>query len=136
MPSGRTNPSVSSDDPLVTSASDRGSIPVPQKMAVKPRMIITTHTPGSSTSPSGAYMAITASRRSNVLVGRASRSNNHRSVRKWTRVRKDTAARGSTTVRTADPRVQTTTNTPARRTATRATDMRETLSHPSVTMRP
>ena len=121
MPVGRTNPSVINDDPLVISASLIGSMPVPQKIAVNPRTIDTTHTAGSVTSASGAYIAMIRSRVAKGRLGFANTWNRRRSVRKWSRVSVDVVARGSTTVCTAETSVQSTRTAPAIRTATRTT---------------
>ncbi len=51
---GRSKPSVSSDEPDTMNASPIGSIPVAQKMAVKPNSTKATHTPGSRSNASGA----------------------------------------------------------------------------------
>ena len=53
-PFGRTNPSVNSDEPLVTNASENGEIPVPQKATAHPRTTRVTQTAGNVSNANGA----------------------------------------------------------------------------------
>ena len=113
MPGGRTKPRVNSDEPLVANASVRGCTPVPQKIEVNPPTTMIAHVPGMVTRASGAYSAMMRSRVSNDLRGPANRLNTLRMATKWALVKMVITARGTTTVLTAEPSVQTTNATPA-----------------------
>ena len=59
---GRSNPSVSSDDPLVMSALRRPSCSSPEKMHANAANTTNIETNGNASRPNGAYNAITRSR--------------------------------------------------------------------------
>jgi ABC-type multidrug transport system fused ATPase/permease subunit len=80
-----------------------------------------THDPGSSTRPSGAYMAIMRSRASYVRARLSRRSNNFRRPTNTARVSGTGSPRGTTTVFTADSSTHTTTTAPESTAAIRPT---------------
>jgi hypothetical protein len=122
------NPSVKSDDPLVANASVMGRTPVPQKIDVNPASTSTTHSPGRVTRAVGEYRLIVRSRLSNDLFGPAKTLNNRLSPTKWNLVKLVITARGTTTVLTADARVQSTNAAPAI-TATTCSTITRQLCH-------
>src|SRR4051812_47312835 len=102
-PNGRSNPSVSSEEPEMMSASDHGLTPIPQNRPMNPTSTSVTHIAGSASNAIGEYIASTRSRNSNDWRWSAMRSNTRRTLTNVARVSTDEVARGSTTVFTAEP---------------------------------
>ena len=73
--SGSANPSVVSDEPLISKARWTVSDPVPQKMKLKATTISSIHTSGRLTSATGAYSA-----RSLIARGRGPRAMDEQAV--------------------------------------------------------
>src|SRR3954454_13806816 len=101
---GRSKPSVSSDEPLVSNALRQPCSSRPTNMKAYARKISNSDVAGSVSNASGAYIDMRRSRRSYPCDGRANKPNTLRTPTNTTAVKVTKLPRGTTNVRTAASR--------------------------------